>query len=64
MENKDKFRWSIVSGNLNETFSIRSESGSLQLAKPIENLPLNVQEIVLTVKVTDLEEEDTAKVKT
>ena len=58
----DLLWWSITEGNVNETFSIRSDNGALLLAKPIEQLAKNLTEIVLVVKVTDSELEVTKKV--
>ncbi|VDO27944.1 unnamed protein product [Haemonchus placei] len=49
----DAVWWSIVSGNINETFSLKADSGLLQLAKSIENLPYNESTIVLSIRISD-----------
>uniref|UniRef100_A0A1I7XJY0 Cadherin domain protein n=1 Tax=Heterorhabditis bacteriophora TaxID=37862 RepID=A0A1I7XJY0_HETBA len=54
----DPLWWSIVDGNINEAFSVNADSGLLVLALPIENLPHNLSEIKLKVKVTDGELND------
>ncbi|KIH42495.1 cadherin domain protein, partial [Ancylostoma duodenale] len=49
----DAIWWSIESGNVNETFALRSDNGLLQLAKPIETLAHNVTSVILTIKISD-----------
>uniref|UniRef100_A0A7I4YD34 Cadherin domain protein n=1 Tax=Haemonchus contortus TaxID=6289 RepID=A0A7I4YD34_HAECO len=58
----DAIWWSIVGGNINETFSLKADSGLLQLAKSIENLPYNESTVVLSIRISDGLLEDTTEV--
>ncbi|KAK6054008.1 hypothetical protein COOONC_08483 [Cooperia oncophora] len=48
----DTIWWSIVDGNIYEAFSLKSDSGLLQLAKSVESLPHNTSSVILKIRVT------------
>ncbi|VDM52768.1 unnamed protein product [Angiostrongylus costaricensis] len=58
----DAIWWSIIDGNLNETFSLKADSGLLQLSKPIESVRQNVSVVILSIQISDGQLNETATV--
>ncbi|KJH45107.1 cadherin domain protein [Dictyocaulus viviparus] len=58
----DTIWWSIIDGNLNDTFSLKSDSGLLQLSKPIESIHHNISSLILLIQISDGELNDTTEV--
>ncbi|VDO60529.1 unnamed protein product [Heligmosomoides polygyrus] len=58
----DTIWWSIIDGNVNDTFSLKPDSGLLQLAKPVESLPVNTTSAILTIRISDGQLNDTTEV--
>uniref|UniRef100_A0A0K0DCV7 Cadherin domain protein n=1 Tax=Angiostrongylus cantonensis TaxID=6313 RepID=A0A0K0DCV7_ANGCA len=59
----DAVWWSIIDGNLNETFSLKADSGLLQLSKPVENVLQNVSVVILSIQISDGQLNETSKVR-
>ncbi|VDL72367.1 unnamed protein product, partial [Nippostrongylus brasiliensis] len=58
----DTIWWSIAGGNVNETFSLKPDSGLLQLAKSFDSLPANATSVVMTVRVSDGQMDDSTEI--
>ncbi|KAJ1372473.1 hypothetical protein KIN20_034641 [Parelaphostrongylus tenuis] len=58
----DAIWWSIIDGNINETFSLKADSGLLQLAKPIENIRQNISSVILLIQISDGQLNETTKI--
>ncbi|VDM48291.1 unnamed protein product, partial [Toxocara canis] len=58
----DQLWWTIISGNLNNTFAIRCDAGELLLARPLEYVDINVTEFHLEFNVSDGIDQESGKI--